>query len=86
VTIVFCDVSDVVDAEAATIDLIARLALGAKRLGCELSLQGASDDLLALVFFCGLGEALRVELERHPEEREERGGVEEERELPDPSL
>jgi ABC-type transporter Mla MlaB component len=86
VTIVFCDVSDVVGADAATIDLIARLALGAKRLGCELSLQGASDDLRGIIALFGLGEALRVELERHPKEREERGSVEEERHLPDPSL
>ena len=85
-TVVFCDVSDVVDADAATIDLLARLSLGAKRLGCELSLHGASDELLALVGWCGLGAVLCVEAERHPEEWEERGGVEEEGELADPAL
>jgi hypothetical protein len=49
-------------------------------------LRHASSELVELARFAGLAEALRLEPQRQPEEREERGGVEEERELPDPSV
>ena len=84
--VVWCDVSGVGDADAGIVDLLARLQLGAKRLGCELRVQGASDDLVDLVACMGLTGVLRVQPERQPEEREERGSVEEEGELPDPSV
>ena len=41
-------------------------------------------ELLELIAFCGLAEVLRVEPRREAEEREQRLGVEEERELDDP--
>lgn len=65
------------------VDLLARLHLVARRRGLELRIA-APPELCELVAFCGLEEVLRLELQRQPEEREERRGVEEERELLDP--
>jgi hypothetical protein len=69
--------------DAATVDLLARLQLAARRAGVELLLRRPSADLVALLAFAGLADALRVEPGREAEEREERAGLEEERELPD---
>lgn len=65
------------------VDLLARLHLAARRRGHELRIA-APPELRELIVFCGLEDALCVELQRQPEEREERLGVEEERELLDP--
>jgi hypothetical protein len=73
-------------ADVRTIDVLARLQLDACRCGCSLELQHASAELLDLIAFVGLGDVLRVEPRREPEEREQPLGVEEERELGDPSL
>ena len=59
--IVICDVREV-RADAAAVDVLARLQLVAKRAGCRMRLRNASADLLALVDFMGLAEVL-------PEER-----------------
>ena len=67
-----------------TIDLLARLALGARRAGLELRLTRATPELRELIGLCGLAQALRVEPERQAEEREERLGAEEEGQLRDP--
>jgi hypothetical protein len=72
--------------DATTLDVLARVQLMARRIGLEARLRGASDELLDLIGFAGLTDALRVELERQPEEREERLGLEEERELDDPPV
>jgi hypothetical protein len=72
-------------ADAATIDVLARLQLAARRLGLELRLRHASTELQALVTFVGLREVLGVESGGQAEEREQRVRVEEERELDDPS-
>jgi anti-anti-sigma regulatory factor len=64
------------------VDVVARLHLAARRRGLELRIA-APPELRELIAFCGLDEVLRVELQRQPEQREERGGVEEERELLD---
>jgi ABC-type transporter Mla MlaB component len=80
-----CDVGGV-DANAVTIDALARLQLTARRLGRQLRLQRATDELLELLSFTGLNEVLRVEPSRQAEQREERLGVEEERELDDPAV
>jgi anti-anti-sigma regulatory factor len=69
--------------DGATVDAVARLHLEARRIGEEVVLCGASSDLRALLDLCGLTEVLRVEVGGEPEEREERVGVEEERELDD---
>jgi ABC-type transporter Mla MlaB component len=51
------DVSSV-GVDAVTIDALARLQLAARRLGCRVRLQHASDELLDLVAFMGLTEVL----------------------------
>ena len=68
-----------------TVDLLARVALAARRSGCELRLGRATPELRELLVLCGLAQVLRVEPERQPEEREDRLGVEEEGELGDRS-
>jgi hypothetical protein len=64
----------------ASLDLLARLRLHGARF------RGVSPELRDLARFCGLARALGLELERKPEEREEPGGVEEERQLGDPPV
>jgi len=70
--------------DLATVDALARLQLAARRLGFELRVCSASPELFELIDFAGLAGVLCVEARRQPEEREQRLGVEEERELPDP--
>ena len=84
-TPVTCDVSAISDPDLATIDLIARLQLVAKRGGFRLRLRGCSGALRELVLLAGLDDALPMEgsasggkPRREAEEREEAGGVEEE--------
>jgi ABC-type transporter Mla MlaB component len=52
-----CDVSGV-QADAVTVDALARLQLAARRHGCQVRLRRASDDLRALVAFMGLADVL----------------------------
>jgi anti-anti-sigma regulatory factor len=73
-------------ADLATIDALARLHLAARRAGLELRLRNVSAELRELLAFVGLDDVLRVEPRGEAEEREERGGVEEERQLDDPAL
>ena len=68
------------------IDRLVRLQLAARRLGFDLRLVNAEPALVELVDLCGLSSALRVEVKRQPEEREEAGRVEEERDLGDPAV
>ena len=70
----------------ATIDLIARQHLDARRRGGRIRLRGASVGLERLIQLAGLAEVLRVEPRRKLEQREEPVGVEEERQLPDPPV
>jgi hypothetical protein len=70
----------------STIDALARFQLGARRRGQRLQLRQASAELQQLIAFTGLSEVLRVEPRGQAEEREQRLGVEEERELGDPTL
>ena len=51
--VVLCDVTGI-DPDAVTVDALARLQLAAQRLGCQVQLDNASDDLLELVAFMGL--------------------------------
>jgi hypothetical protein len=81
---IVCDVSGLA-ATAGTIDLLARLQLTARRRGHEIRLRNASTDLLRLLEFAGLAEALPVEPGRQPEQGEHAVGVEKERELGDPA-
>ncbi len=55
-----CEVSGVA-ADAVAVDALARLALAARRHDCRMLLCGAGDELLALVAFMGLADALVAE-------------------------
>jgi anti-anti-sigma regulatory factor len=68
----------------ATVDALARLALAARRRGCQLRLRGLPRELRELIELAGLTAVLGLEPRREAEEREERLGVEEEGELGDP--
>ena len=57
---IVCDVGSV-PPDVATIDALARLQLTARRLGLELRLRHASNELQDLLAFAGLREVLRVE-------------------------
>jgi anti-anti-sigma regulatory factor len=78
-----CDVRALAS-DALAIDALARLQLAARRVGLEIRVCNASAELRGLVELVGLTEVLRVEPNREPEEREDRLGAEEERELDDP--
>jgi anti-anti-sigma regulatory factor len=84
-TSVLCDVGTLVKPDARAVDALARLQLAARRLGCDLRLERVSTELAQLLDFMGLTEVLCVEVRRQTEEREERLGVKEERELDDPA-
>lgn len=79
-----CDVGALAEPDAVTVDALARLQLTARRLGRRLRFRGACGELLDLVAFVGLGDALPcgaasgVESRGQPEEREQALGVEEE--------
>lgn len=55
--VVCCDVAGV-EPDAVTVDALARLQLGARRLGCQVRLRGASHELRELVAFMGLENVL----------------------------
>ncbi len=81
---IVCDVGALA-ADADTVHALARLQLVAHRCGMEIRLSHASGELQELLAFVGLREVLRVEPSGQPEQREQGGGVEEERELDDPA-
>jgi len=70
-------------ASLETIGLLARAQLEARRLGFTIVLRDVPAPVQELIGLAGLEEVLPVELPRQPEEREERLGVEEERQLGD---
>jgi ABC-type transporter Mla MlaB component len=55
--VAFCDVAGL-EPDAVTVEALARLQLGARRLGCQVRLRRASSELLQLVAFMGLTEVL----------------------------
>ena len=71
-------------ADLGTVDVLARLKLAAGRSGVEFRLREAPAELEELITFVGLAEVLGVEPRGQAEEREERLGVEEERDVHDP--
>jgi hypothetical protein len=79
-----CELGALVAANAVTLDALARLQLTARRLGRRIRFGNASAELRELVALAGLAGVLALEPRRQPEEREQRLGVEEERELDDP--
>jgi len=82
---ILCDLSALRDADMQVIDLLGRLELAARRHGRTLRLRNASPALTELIAFLGLDSALRLEARREAEEGEDPVGVEEERQLDDPS-
>ena len=82
---IVCDVG-ALPPEAAAVEALARLQLAARRVGLEIRLCRASTELRDLLVFCGLEDVLRVEVDGQSEEREDRLGAEEERELDDPAV
>jgi ABC-type transporter Mla MlaB component len=55
---VLCCELEGVAADAVAVDALARLALAARRHGCEVRLSGASPELRGLVAFLGLAGVL----------------------------
>jgi ABC-type transporter Mla MlaB component len=56
VTQITCEVGPLVDADARTLDALARLQLTARRLGGEIRLGDAPSAVLDLLEFAGLGD------------------------------
>jgi ABC-type transporter Mla MlaB component len=83
-TIIPCDVGWIGRADIHVVDALARLQFAARRRGCRLLLRNAPLELDELVELMGLAEVLVVEPRREAEQREQRLGVEEERELDEP--
>jgi hypothetical protein len=79
-----CDASALA-ADVGSVDALARLDLHARRHGYELRLCEVTSELRALLELCGLGDVLRLEVVRQPEERKQGRGIEEERQLGDAS-
>jgi ABC-type transporter Mla MlaB component len=81
---VVCDVSAVVDPDAAALDALARLQLTARRLGHVVRVRHACIELQELLTLTGLDVVvpqyveLPLETSRQAEEREQPGGVEKE--------
>lgn len=85
---VVCDLAAVTTADLATVDVLARMQLAARRAGSGLRLRDPSPALwalLQLVGLPGLG-GLVVEMERQTEQREIAGRVQEAVESGDPAL
>ena len=72
--------------DLAAVDVLARFALAERRRGRALRLASVPAELHSLLELTGLAEVLLVQSGRQPEEREERVGVEEERELGDAAV
>jgi anti-anti-sigma regulatory factor len=79
-----CDVGAIISPDAVTVDALARLQLTARRMGHVARISHASPELHELVAFMGLSgvvplnERSGLEARRQTEEREQRGGIEEE--------
>jgi ABC-type transporter Mla MlaB component len=87
-----CDLGAIHEPDVVTVEALARLQLTSRRLGRQVRLEHASPELRDLLAFTGLSEALplntrsRHRPSRQSEEREQRGGVEEERDSADPTV
>jgi anti-anti-sigma regulatory factor len=87
--VIVCDVGAVGRPDVATVDALARIALEARRQGIQLVLRHPPAALRALLGLTGLADVIpcdepsALEAVGQTEEREEPGGVEEERDGPD---
>ena len=84
--VVICDVTSITRPNVAAVEVLARLHLIARRLGCELRIYGASDRLRDLIALTGLGGALTLLGlgEGQAEQREQALDIEEVVDGPDP--
>ena len=88
---VLCDVGALAEADAVTVDALARVQLIVRRGGRSISLLRASPELQDLLHLMGLSDAVPcvgasgLESRREPEEREPARGVEEEGDSGDPA-
>lgn len=88
--VVVCDVGVLVDPDAVTVDVLARLQLTARRLGRRLRLTRACGELQDLLDLMGLRDVvplvagLPLQPKGQAEEREQRRGVQEEADPADP--
>jgi ABC-type transporter Mla MlaB component len=77
---VICDVGAIGDPDAVTVDALARLQLTARRLGRQLRLRHACDELRDLLALMGLTDVVPLaggaQPGGEPEEREQARGVE----------
>jgi anti-anti-sigma regulatory factor len=80
---VVLDCSALSEPDAGQLDGIARLCLRLKRRGWTLRLVDPSPALVELIELAGLASVLGVEAGGEAEEREDPGGVQEERQLGD---
>jgi anti-anti-sigma regulatory factor len=72
VGVVICDVRGITSPDASTIDVLARLQLTARRLGCGIRLYGVRPRLRDLLLITGLSEVLpESEVGWEAEERED---------------
>jgi anti-anti-sigma regulatory factor len=83
---VIVDCARIPEPDFATIGRLARVQLEARRKGLDLRLRNTTPPLLELIWLAGLDRVLRVEVKRQSEQREKPRGIEEEGELPDPSV
>jgi ABC-type transporter Mla MlaB component len=89
--VVVCDVAALTHVDLATVEALARLRLAARRVGGSVWLRHASLELQELLALVGLRNVvpcwpgLRLEARGKTEDREEPGGVEEERDPADPT-
>jgi ABC-type transporter Mla MlaB component len=78
--LVICDVAAVGDPDVATVDALAQLQLTARRLGRQIVLRNACDELRQLLFLVGLSDVVLLAGGSQPggkgEEREQTRGVE----------
>jgi hypothetical protein len=75
--VIRCDIA-ALPAHVASVELLARLELTARRAGGRLELEQASPELAELVAFCGLTTPLGLQRPvRKAEQGKEAGGVEE---------
>ena len=56
--LVICDVGGLTDPDAATVEGLARLQLAAHRMGCDVRLLNASEELHGLLALTGLCEVV----------------------------
>ena len=56
--ILVCDVAEVTNPDCATVEALARMQLTTRRLGGELRLRGASDELHEILALAGLCDVL----------------------------